>query len=143
MNCVVMKSPLFLISPVFIFPVLLFLVSSVVSLPVSAANQFYGDVLVSEVTSIYDADTFRVNIKHWPDVIGKHISIRVLGVDAPEIRGKYAPEKRAARKAKQFTVQFLRAGRVVELRKINSNSSSGYAYSVLNMYRLQNRLATA
>jgi len=85
-----MKYPLFLISPV-----LLFLVSSVVSLPVSAANQFYGDVLVSEVTSIYDADTFRVNIKHWPDVIGKHVSIRVLGVDAPEIRGKCASKNLA------------------------------------------------
>jgi len=42
----------------------------------------------------------------------------MLGVDAPEIRGKCASEKLAARKAKQFTVQFLRAGRVVELRKI-------------------------
>jgi len=32
--------------------------------------------------------------------------------------GKCASEKLAARKAKQFTVQFLRAGQVVELRKI-------------------------
>ena len=108
----------YIISPVFRFTVLLFLVTSVVSLSVSAASQFYADVIVSDVTSIYDADTFKVNIKHWPDVIGKHISIRVLGVDAPEIRGKCASEKAAARKAKQFTVQFLRAGQVVELRSI-------------------------
>ena len=118
-----MKYPLILLFRVLLFPVLLFLVllflvSSVVSLSVSAADQFYGDVVVSEVTSIYDADTFRVNIKHWPDVIGKHVSIRVLGVDAPEIRGKCASEKTAVRKAKQFTVHFLRAGQVVELRKI-------------------------
>ena len=85
---------------------------------VSAASQFYADVIVSDVTSIYDADTFKVNIKHWPDVIGKQVSIRVLGVDAPEIRGKCASEKAAAGKAKQFTVQFLREGQVVELRKI-------------------------
>jgi len=90
-----------------------------VSLSVAAANQFYADVIVSDVTSIYDADTFKVNIKHWPDVIGKQVSIRVLlGVDAPEIRGKCAVEKAAARKAKQFTVEFLRAGQEVELRNI-------------------------
>jgi len=98
--------------------VLLFLVSYVVSLSVSAANPFYGDVVVSDITSIYDADTFKVNIKHWPDVIGKQVSIRVLGVDAPELRGKCAAEKAAALKAKQFTVEFLRAGQVIELRKI-------------------------
>ena len=94
------------------------------SLSVSAANQFYGDVIVSDVTSIYDADTFKVNIKHWPDVIGKHISIRVLGVDAPEIRGKCAAEKATARKTKQFTVEFLRTGLVIEPGKIRPEKLS-------------------
>ena len=43
----------------------------------------YGDVEISEVTSIYDADTFRVNIEGYPPIVGKSISIRVNGVDAP------------------------------------------------------------
>jgi len=34
---------------------------------VQAADKRFGHVMVSEVTSIYDADTFRVNIKGWPD----------------------------------------------------------------------------
>lgn len=85
---------------------------------VQAADKRFGDVMVSEVTSIYDADTFRVNIKGWPDIIGQHMSIRVLGVDAPEIRGKCEAEKIAARKAKQFTVQALRAAHAIELRNI-------------------------
>ena len=85
---------------------------------VQAADKRFGDVVVSEVTSIYDADTFRVNIKGWPDIIGQHMSIRVLGVDAPEIRGKCEAEKIAARKAKQFTVQALRSAHSIELRNI-------------------------
>ncbi len=94
--------------------VLLFFVSTVAY----AADKQFGNVFVSDVTSIYDADTFRVNIKNWPDVIGKHMSVRVLGVDAPEIRGKCPAEKQAARLAKQFTVKMLRSAKVVELRNI-------------------------
>lgn len=103
-SCVVMK-----------FLVVLFML---VSSTAFAADKHFGDVVVSEVTSIYDADTFKVNIKGWPDIIGKRVSVRVLGVDAPEIRSKCTSENTAARLAKQFTVQLLRSGRYVELRNI-------------------------
>ena len=83
-----------------------------------AADRQYGTVVVDEVTSIYDADTFRVNIKHWPAIIGERISVRVQGVDAPEIRGKCESEKTAARAAKQFTVEKLRSAKKIELRNI-------------------------
>jgi len=91
-----------------------------VPLTVSAGikDKVYGSVIISEVTSIYDADTFRVNIKDWPDVIGLRVPVRVLGVDAPEIRGKCQAEKIAAREAKQFTVRALRSAKVIELRNI-------------------------
>ena len=85
---------------------------------VSLKDTSYGSVIVSEITSIYDADTFRVNIKDWPGVVGKRMSVRVNGIDAPEIRGKCKEEKRLARLAKQFTVQLLRSGKVIELRNI-------------------------
>ena len=54
----------------------------------------YGNVTVSEVTSIYDADTFRVNIEGYPAIIGERVPVRVLGVDAPELRGESANQKR-------------------------------------------------
>ena len=98
----------------YVVVVSLLLVSSVLN----AADKSFGDVLVSEVTSIYDADTFRVNIDDWPDIIGKRMSVRVLGVDAPEIRGKCKSEKQAARRAKQFTVEVLRSAKKIELRDI-------------------------
>lgn len=78
----------------------------------------YGTVLVSEVTSIYDGDTFRVNIKGYPDLLGYRMSIRVNGVDTPEMRGKCQQEKDLARKAKQITVAALRNGKKIELRNM-------------------------
>jgi len=91
----------------------------------------YGNTIVSEVTSIYDADTFRVTIKGWPKVSGERIPVRIKGIDAPEIRGKCQAEKVAARKAKQFTVKELRSAKVIELK----NMERGKYFRILaNVY---------
>ena len=84
----------------------------------SATAKIYGNTTVTEVTSIYDADTFRVNLKGYPPIIGERIPVRVLGVDAPELRGKCDTEKLAARQAKQYTVQALRSAKTIELRNM-------------------------
>lgn len=82
------------------------------------AKQNYGNIVVDEVTSIYDGDTFRVNINSYPPIIGKKISIRLNGVDTPEIRGKCEKEKLLARKAKQLTVSTLRNAKKIELKNM-------------------------
>ena len=87
-------------------------------LPISATATEYGSVTVDSIYSIYDADTFRVVINNWPKIIGKNISIRIKGIDAPEIRGKCEIEKQKALVAKQFTVQLLTNAKVIELRNI-------------------------
>ncbi|MCP4648625.1 MAG: thermonuclease family protein [PVC group bacterium] len=83
-----------------------------------AGDKLYGNVTVSEVTSIYDGDTFRCNIKGYPAIIGEHIGIRVAGVDTPEMRDKRPDIKALAQKAKQYTVKRLREGKVIELRNM-------------------------
>ena len=80
------------------------------------SKKIYSSVIVSEVTSIYDGDTFRVNIEDFPDLLGYRIAIRVNGIDTPEIRTKCKKEKDLARKAKQYTVDFLHSAKVIELR---------------------------
>lgn len=80
-----------------------------------ASNKTFGSVIVSEVVSIYDGDTFKVNIREWPSVAGERISVRVWGIDTPEMRGKCEQEKQLARKAKQHTVAMLRAADTIEL----------------------------
>ena len=73
----------------------------VMLLQVQAAPQ-YGTVTVSKVISVYDGDTFRVDIDSLPPIVGKNIPIRVNGVDTPEIRGKCQYEKNLALKARDF-----------------------------------------
>lgn len=78
----------------------------------------FEDAVVSEVTSIYDGDTFRANIKDYPPIVGQRMAVRVSGIDTPEIKGKCEIEKALARKAKQQTEFFLRGAKIIELRNI-------------------------
>jgi len=89
-----------------------------ISFPISAATKEYGNVFIDEVTSIYDGDTFRVNINSYPKVIGHRIPVRVNGIDTPELRGKCEIEKQRARAAKQITVKTLRSAKIIELKNI-------------------------
>ena len=71
------------------------------SLNTYAAKQ-YGSVTVSKVISVYDGDTFRVNIDSLPPIVGKNIPVRLEGVDTPEINGKCQHEKDLALEARDF-----------------------------------------
>lgn len=74
---------------------------------IAASNaEDYSDVSVSRIIKVIDGDTFRVDINELPDIIGKNIRIRILGINAPEINGKCAFEKELAIKARDF-VQIL------------------------------------
>ncbi|SET47045.1 thermonuclease family protein [Thalassotalea agarivorans] len=95
----------------FLYGVLLCLACSV------NAKQF-GNVYVSQVVSVYDADTFRVNLQNFPDIAGKNMPIRVNGVDAPEIRGKCTYEKALAKKAKAFAQALLLNAKEIELKNM-------------------------
>ena len=79
----------------------LIVLSILITFQVQAAPQ-YGTVTVSKVISVYDGDTFRVNIDSLPPIVGKNIPIRVNGVDTPEIRGKCQYEKNLALEARDF-----------------------------------------
>jgi micrococcal nuclease len=81
-------------------------------------SKTYGDVIVDKVVSVYDGDTFRVNIKSYPDIVGKRISIRLNGVDTPEIRGKCKEEKQLAKKAKSVVKTRLKRAKKIELRNM-------------------------
>jgi micrococcal nuclease len=79
------------------------------------AKPQYGTVTVSKVISVYDGDTFRVNIDSLPPIVGKNIAIRVNGVDTPEIRGKCLYEKNLALKARDFVRDRLANAKEIKL----------------------------
>ena len=69
----------------------------------------------SDIKSIYDGDT--ITIKCLSDFRCKNntLKVRVMGVDTPEIKGKCRNEILLARKAKQFTVAFVRTPGEIKL----------------------------
>ena len=75
----------------------------------------YGTVIVSKVISVYDGDTFRVDIESLPPIVGKNIPIRLNGVDTPEIQGKCQYEKDLALKARDFVRNKLANAKEIKL----------------------------
>lgn len=72
-----------------------------------------ADVTVSRVVSVYDGDTFRVDIDEWPGIVGRNMPVRIAGIDTPERRSKCSKEKILAYKARQKLAAILRQGDVV------------------------------
>ena len=81
----------------------------------SQAAPQYGTAIVSKVISVYDGDTFRVDIDSLPPIVGKNIPIRLNGVDTPEIQGKCQYEKDLALKARNFVRSKLANAKVIKL----------------------------
>ena len=73
---------------------------------------------VSAIRSVYDGDTFRVDIEGWPPLAGHNMPIRVLGIDTPEIRGKCESEKVAAKSARDFAKTHLLSAKRVTLTNV-------------------------
>jgi micrococcal nuclease len=84
----------------------------------SQAAPQYGTAIVSKVISVYDGDTFRVDIDSLPPIVGKNIPIRLNGVDTPEIRGKCQYEKDLALKARDFVRNKLANAKEIKLTKL-------------------------
>ncbi len=67
-------------------------------------NQVFENV---SIASIYDGDTFKINLNCSLAVYCEKVPVRVRGVDTPEIKGKTEREKKLAKQAKEFTKEFL------------------------------------
>ena len=83
------------------------------------AQDVFPTLRVKELVSVYDGDTFKVNlfrnqVNH--PLFRENISIRVFGIDTPEIRGNCPQEKELAYKARDLADSVLRAGESIRLR---------------------------
>lgn len=65
--------------------------------------------------SNYDGDTLTVDIPRVSKLIGSKISIRIRGIDTPEIRSDNECEKRVALKAKLFVYNILKNAKRIDL----------------------------
>ena len=60
-----------------------------------------------KLISVYDGDTFKVNLPCREKLFCQNIPVRVRGIDTPEINSKNSKEKQKAKQAKKFTEQLL------------------------------------
>ena len=75
----------------------------------------YGDIAGVIYRSNYDGDTIRFDIPGVHPFLGKHIAIRLRGVDTPEIRGKCPAEKKLAVVVRNFVRGILAKAKQVTL----------------------------
>ena len=69
-----------------------------------------------EIVSIYDGDTFKIDLAGVHPLFGDDVSVRLFGVDTPEIRGSEDRVKVLAEKARKLTEQALMGAEKIELK---------------------------
>ncbi len=72
------------------------------------------DIEHIELVSVYDGYTFKINIQNSNyEIFSKNISVRIYGIDTPEMKSESQREKRLAHKAQIFTTQLLNSGKII------------------------------
>lgn len=79
------------------------------------AKHTYGNLVVESVCRVHDGDTFIVNIADVHPIIGKEISVRIDGIDTPEMTDSRPCIKELAVKARDYVTQRLHNAKVIEL----------------------------
>jgi endonuclease YncB( thermonuclease family) len=69
-----------------------------------------------EIVSIYDGDTFKIDLAGVHPLFGDDVSVRLFGVDTPEMRGSEDRVKLLAEKARKLTEQALMGAEKIELK---------------------------
>jgi micrococcal nuclease len=78
----------------------------------------FGDYNNAIYIRNYDGDTITFNLPELHPIIGEKISIRVNGIDTPEIRGKCEKEKYDAKQAKEMVADILKDAEQIVLRNM-------------------------
>ncbi len=82
----------------------------------------------AQVVSVYDGDTLTVDAQPWPAVTFR-VSVRVDGIDTPEIRGRCQAEKDLAIQARDFVRATV--GETVQLTKVHLGKYAGRVIAVV------------
>ena len=82
-------------------------------------SKLYPDVKVSRLIRVIDGDTFVCDIDEHSAIAGKNISIRLRGINTPELRSGNPEERKSANLEKQRLSDLLTNARVIELRNID------------------------
>ena len=115
------------------FSILLFCITTLIMS--GCADTIYAGTFIKpdSVVKVHDGDTFTVNIAGCPDVLCKRLSVRISGIDAPEIKGKCPQEIAGAIAAKNYL-----AGQVMNSQDIALHDPARDKYFRLNAHVMAN-----
>ncbi len=96
---------------------------ALVLVPAAAlAGEIIPGPITADVVSVYDGDTLTVDAHPWPQITVR-TSVRVDGIDTPEIRGKCDSEKAMAREARDLARES--DGEHIHLRNVGLGKYAG------------------
>ena len=98
--------------------ILTIVILSFLSLPSHVLAKSFGDYKGAVYLRNYDGDTITFNLPGLHPIIGEEISIRVNGIDTPEIKGKCEKEKYNAQQAQQMVADFLKDAEQIVLKSM-------------------------
>jgi len=94
------------------------LILPILLLPSYSSAKSFGDYEGAVYVRNYDGDTITFNLPGLHSIIGEKISIRVNGIDTPEIRGKCEKEKYNAQQAKEMVTDILKDAERINLKNM-------------------------
>lgn len=78
----------------------------------------YANVTISRLLRVIDGDTFACDIDTHSPIAGKNISIRLRGINTPELRDKAPELRKSAYEEKERLERLLTSATVIELRDL-------------------------
>ena len=96
----------------------------------STAKSF-GDYQNPIYVRNYDGDTITFNLPNLHPIIGEKISVRVNGIDTPEIKGNCEKEKYKAQQAKEMVAEILKDAEQITLKNMERGKYFRIAADVL------------
>jgi micrococcal nuclease len=97
---------------------LVFLFLAFLLLPSYSLAKSFGNYEKAVYVRNYDGDTVTFNLPGLHPIIGDKISIRVNGIDAPEIKGGCEKEKYDAKQAKEMVADILKDAEQISLQNM-------------------------
>ena len=86
-----------------------------ISAPVTSSEDLFT-LTPDQIVSVYDGDTFKIDLPDMHPLFGDDLSIRLFGVDSPEMRGTGDKVRSLAMQAQEMTEKALKGAKKIELR---------------------------
>ena len=100
-------------------------------LPSYSTAKSFGDYQNPIYVRNYDGDTITFNLPDLHPIIGEKISVRVNGIDTPEIKGNCEKEKYDAQQAKEMVADILKDAEQITLKNIERGKYFRIAANIL------------